>query len=75
MDNQFKFSDLDHPLYEYSQVITEQDLLAFQKALTKAYRETPWYQAIRKWATGVAIGVMMGLVTWIRDGKNAIKET
>lgn len=63
----------ERPVYEYDQVMTEQDLSAFQKALTNAYRMTPWYHPVRKWATGVAIGVVMGLMTWLREGKTSFK--
>lgn len=62
-----------YPVYEHDQIITEQDLLAFQKALMRVYKNTPWYRPITKWATGVAVGVVMGLTTWLREGKSQIK--
>ena len=73
MDDRFKLSDMGQPLYEYSQVMTEQDLLAFERALSRQYHEIPWYHPVRKWSVGVSVGVVMGLRLWIRDGKGQIK--
>ena len=73
MDDKFKLSDMGHPLYEYSQIITEQDLHAFRQALTRQYKSIPWYKPVTRWATGVAIGVVIGLITWVREGKGGIR--
>lgn len=63
----------ERPVYEYDRIMTEQDLLAFERALTTQYREIRWWNPVRKWSTGVAIGVTMGLRLWIKDGKGTIK--
>lgn len=61
------------PVYEYDQIMTEQDLLAFERALATQYKEIRWWRPVRKWSTGVAVGVVMGLRLWLKDGKGQIK--
>jgi hypothetical protein len=74
MDDKFRLSDIGRPLYEHSQVITEEELVAFEMALTQQYRDYPRYRFIMRWGTGVAIGVVLGLRMWLLEGKNSIKK-
>lgn len=61
--------------FDYSQIITEDDLKAIGRELGYQYSHLPWWRPIYKWATGVSIGVIMGLIVWLQDGKNPIKNS
>lgn len=70
MSDDFKLSDLNHPLYEYSQVVTILELDALIQSLYIERLMVPWWNVIRKWAIDVAIGTMVGLLQWVLDGKH-----
>lgn len=61
--------------YDYTQVVTEKDLKAMARELLWQRQNTPWYRPIYKWAVGVSLGVILGLIHWVQEGKGSIKNS
>lgn len=65
----FKIDDLGKPLYEWSQVITINELLVAYKDVRDHHNSLPWWQFIRAYNDRVALFVLYELIAFLSKGK------
>lgn len=68
-EDEFKINDLNHPLYEYSQVFTQQELYATIINLTELLERTPRYRFIFRRDLETGITLLKEMYVWLRQGK------
>lgn len=69
----FHPDDLNNPLYEHSQVVTVYDLQAIYRGLAAQYNASKWWEFRHKYNLIVAGHAVYELLTWLQDGKPALK--
>jgi len=75
MNNKFHPDDLKNPLYEYSQVITLQDLKFIFQGLQVQYQSTRWWEVRRRYHLHIACQAVAELLSWLYDGKASLRDT
>lgn len=71
--NKFNPDDLKNPLYEYSQVITTNDLSIIYLGLAEQYKSSKWWEIRHRYNLSVAGHTIYELLSWINDNKPALK--
>jgi hypothetical protein len=70
-------SDIDpfayRPLYEESQVVTFQELLLMYEGFILMYNTSKWYEIGERKRLRVAMGVINGIASWMKNGKPVIR--
>lgn len=74
MENKFNPEDLRNPLYEYSQVITVNDLYDIYSGLAVQYDSAKWWEFKKKKDVVVAAYTIKELLTWIQQGKPTLAD-
>lgn len=70
-NDDFKQSDLNHPLYEFSQVVTDFELIQIYTMIRQDRDICKWYQFKLKNDLQVAENVLVNIINWLRKGKPA----
>jgi len=61
--------DLNHPLYEWTQVITHEELHMLVDELAMSIKETKWYQIRERLMLQGALNAISILLIWLHYGK------
>lgn len=61
--------DLKHPLYEWTQVVTDEELHLILQELQEAILVTPWWSWKQKAMLGGAYATIKTLLIWLHAGK------
>ena len=61
--------DLSHPLYEFTQVITQEELQALVEELFIVYHSTSWFKWHDKFKLAGGFSVAKILLQWLQAGK------
>ena len=73
MGDKFHPDDLNNPLYEHSQVVTVYDLQVIYRGLAAQYHFSKWWQFRNRFTLAVAGHTIYELLSWLHDGKPALK--
>lgn len=69
MADDFRISDLGKPVYEHSQVITLQELVATYNVILEVYQHLRWWQWIQKGKFQAILGAVHEMILWLQSGK------
>lgn len=61
--------DLNRPLYEWTQVITHEELHMLVQEMYMAYQDTPWWRLKEKLMLRGAVSSANVLLMWLHGGK------
>lgn len=75
MSDEFKLSDLNNPLYEHSQVITQDELIGVYITIDFVLNSLKWWHLKKKYDLRLARQIVEEMIHWIQDGKKEPKET